>query len=148
MFRPATNADGQGVREMVFRVFEEFGFDREPTDTDLDDIEGSYLAPGGLFEVVERHGQIVGSAGIKPVHEGVCELRKMYLAREVRGCGLGKQLLERMIEAARARGFRRMELETASCLVDALRLYQGYGFSRFQKAVETDRCDLVLARDL
>lgn len=148
IIRPATNADCEQIRNLVFGVFAEFGFEREAADRDLDDIEGRYLSRGGLFEVLERDGKVIGTVGLLPTGDRVCELRKMYLAREERGKGLGRLLLERMIAAARARRFRRMELETASRLVGALRLYERFGFKAIPKSGETDRCDLVMALDL
>src|SRR5207302_1944231 len=131
--RAATNADCENVRELVFGVLAEYGLkgDPEGTDSDLNDIEANYIARGGLFELIETDdGKLMGTAGLFPKTEGICELRKMYLLPQTRGQGLGKQMMERMLAAARALGFRRIELETASPLVEAIGLYTRYGFRR------------------
>jgi GNAT superfamily N-acetyltransferase len=131
IIRPATNGDTENVRMLVFGVLAEFGLagDPETTDADLGDIEGYYLNRGGMFEVIETDRfAIVGSVGIYPMDDRRCELRKMYLAREVRGKGLGKLLLERAISFARSAGFTSIVLETASVLKDAISLYERYGF--------------------
>ena len=150
--RPATNADARAARELVFSVLAEYGLKGEPEgiDRDLVDIEASYFAAGGLFEVVENdEGRIVGTAGLMPLGEGVCELRKMYLLRETRGRGLGKQLLERMLAAARERGYQRMELETATVLKEAIALYERYGFKPIpMHGHASARCDAAYALDL
>jgi putative acetyltransferase len=129
--REATHADQDQVKTLVFGVLREFGLEPSPasTDADLSDIEGAYLNSGGMFEVIERSdGRILGSVGIYPMDEGLCELRKMYLAPEVRGRGLGKLLLERALSHARKAGFRAVMLETAGVLEGAINLYTSYGF--------------------
>ena len=151
VIRPAADTDAEGIRHLVFEVLAEYGLRAEPdgTDADLKDIEAHYLATGGLFEVVEDGGRIVGTVGLVPAGDGVFELRKMYLAREARGRGLGKRLLERALAAARERGGRRVELETASCLVEAIGLYRRYGFQPVSGGnLASPRCDLAFALDL
>ena len=130
--RQAVNDDCAAVRELVFGVLREHGLepDGNTTDADLYDIEAGYR--DGWFVVAEgEDGAIIGSAGIYRLDEQTCELRKMYLAPAARGCGLGKHLLELSLKAARELGFRRVTLETASALQDAIRLYTRYGFRPF-----------------
>lgn len=149
--RNATNADRDAVRELVFSVLAEYGLKNDPTGTDLDmdNIQASYLDRGGIFEVVEADdGRIIGTVGLYPLKDGVCELRKMYLAREARGTGLGKKLMERMLDRARALGFRRMALETAAPLVEAIGLYKRYGFEPTVEHELSARCDQAFALDL
>jgi putative acetyltransferase len=82
--RPATNADGDAVRTLVFEVLREYGLspDSEGTDADLFKIEQHYR--NGWFSVLEVDGQIIGSVGLSPQEKTVMELRKMYLHRDWR----------------------------------------------------------------
>jgi len=149
--RPAANADCEPVRNLVFTVLGEYGLKPDPgcTDADLDDIEQSYLARGGVFYVLqEQDGSIVGSYGLYPTEPGVCELRKMYLHRDYRGRGLGRHLLEDALARARQAGFRRVTLETASVLKEAIRLYETYGFKPFQADHLSCRCDQAYVLEL
>jgi putative acetyltransferase len=149
--RPATNQDAEGIRVLIFSVLEEFGFTPDPTGTDADlfDIEASYLAPGGMFDVAEAaDGTLVGTIGVIPLNESICELRKMYLLPQVRGYGLGRLLLARAIEHARATGFRRMVLETASSLSSAKRLYISKGFIPVESDHLSPRCDQAYSLEL
>ena len=149
--RDGTNADGPAAIEMIFNVLAEYGLKGEPgaTDACLQDIEGNYLRSGGAFEVVENDlGQLVGCYGLLPLEPGVCELRKMYLSANVRGQGLGRRLMDRALMKARALGFRRIELDTASCLKEAISLYEKYHFKPIAKAGIPARCDLSMALDL
>jgi len=122
----------------------EYGLKPDPgcTDADLDDIEQSYLARGGVFYVLEgQDNSIVGSYGLYPMEPGVCELRKMYLHWAYRGKGLGRRLLEDALAHAKQSGVRRITLETASVLKEAIGLYERYGFKPCKATHLSCRCD-------
>lgn len=149
--RRATNADGDAVRELVFGVLAEFGLsgDRAGTDRDLDDIVGNYDERGGRFYVlVDADGSIAGCVGLYPLREEVVELRKMYLRPECRGQGAGRRLLEHALAVARELGFSRVELETNSKLVEAIRMYERYGFRPVEACHVAARCDATFGLDL
>jgi molybdate transport system substrate-binding protein len=149
--RVATEADFDTIRDIVQRVLAEYGLACDPADTDRDlaDIRSSYFARGGLFDViVSAEGAIVGCCGVYPVDPGTCELRKMYLLDSVRGHGLGARLLHRALAFARGQGFRRMELETASVLKNAIGLYTREGFKPIERTHLAGRCDQAYALEL
>lgn len=146
-FRSATGADSAAVRELVFSILAEFGFTPDPagTDADLDDLERSYLARGGAFELVlDRHDRLVGCAGLYPTGAKTVELRKMYLRPEARGQGLGRRLLAHVMEVARELEFDVMELQTASVLDRAIAMYRQAGFQPYEPAERVPRCDIAL----
>ena len=97
------------------------------------DIQASYFAGGGAFDLfVDGPGQVVGSVGLCRVSDSTCELRKRYLAPEVRGGGWGRWLLEHALARASELGFRHVVLETASgCELFALQgQFEGsFGFT-------------------
>jgi putative acetyltransferase len=149
--RPATNSDRAGIEQLVFSILEEYGLRRDPdgTDADLRDIEGNYRAAGGCFDVlVDESGRVAGSVALMPRPDGECEMRKMYLAKEFRGEGHGRALLEHAIERARQLGFRRIVLETAFVLREAIQLYVQRGFRPFKAGHMAARCDCAYALDL
>jgi putative acetyltransferase len=149
--REAANSDADMVRELVFTILTDYGLKPDPatTDSDLADIEGSYFSRGGAFYVYEdSEGAVVGSTGLYPMEEKTCELRKMYLHPEMRGLGLGKKLLEFSLDEARNRGFRRVVLETASVLQEAVQLYRDYGFREYEPPHISCRCDQAFYLDL
>ncbi|MDO8629906.1 MAG: GNAT family N-acetyltransferase [Phycisphaerales bacterium] len=151
LIRSATNADADAIRTLVFGVLGEYGLlaEHEGVDADLSDIEGNYIARGGLFDLVlDDAGQLIGTVGLYPRGDGVAELRKMYLVKIARGRGIGKMLLERVLGRARELGFARIELETSSKLVEAIGLYKRYGFQPFQPDHIACRCDQAWALDL
>jgi putative acetyltransferase len=151
LFRSATNDDRERIEKLVFGVLAEYELKPDPaaTDSDLQDIEGMYLRRGGMFEIVEdADGALLGTVGLYPVNEETCELRKMYFVPEARGKGLGRYVLERAVESARRLGFRRITLETASVLEEAIRLYTRFGFRPFAQSHLSARCDQAYYYDL
>jgi len=149
--RPATNEDRANIERLVFAVLEEHGLEADPanTDSDLLDIQASYFAGGGTFDILMNDSQqIVGSVGLCRVADSVCELRKMYLAPETRGYGWGRRLLEHALARAAELGFHRVVLETASVLHAAIALYERYGFRRYTTEHLAARCDAAYYLDL
>ncbi len=141
--RPATNEDCENVRSLVFGVLREYGLkpDRDGIDRDLDDIESNYINRGGIFEVFEdQEGNLMGTVGLYPFDEKRLELRKMYFLPAIRGKGLGKATLKRMVAVAKEKGYEQMILETASVLKEAIGLYEKFGFSEADQK-HTPRCD-------
>ena len=140
--RPATSADANAVRDLVFGTLLEFGLkpDAKGTDADLFDFPGSYA--GGSFDVlVDRGGLVLGCIGLAPHGEGTLELRKMYLAKDKRGRGFGKMLLDHALRRAKELGAKRITLETAAILQDAVAMYERAGFRPDPSAVYSGRCD-------
>ena len=70
---------------------------------------------------------MLGTYGLFPLNDITCELRKMYFLREIRGRGLGREVLERAVEHARL-GFKTMVLKTISVLKRAIQVYKRFGF--------------------
>jgi putative acetyltransferase len=142
-FRIATNKDTLVIKDIVFSTLQEYGLAPDPgaTDTDIDDVENSYFRNGGYFELSEVEGIPVGTWGLFPIDDSSCELRKMYLRQSARGRGLGKKMMERALKKARDLGFKRIELETASVLKEAIRMYEQYGFKPVRRSHLASRCD-------
>jgi putative acetyltransferase len=142
--RGASNEDREAVTRLVYSVLKEYGLEPDPgaTDADLVDIEQSYFARGGAFLVLEdQDGSIIGAYGLYPLEDQTCELRKMYLHKSHRGKGLGKSLMEGALAEARRLGFKRVILETASVLKEAIALYESYGFVEYEPGHLSTRCD-------
>jgi len=149
--RPASNDDRGAVENLVFAVLAEYDLTPDPdgTDSDLHDIERSYHASGGAFDVlVTRSDEIIGTVALFRVSASVGELRKMYLAPSARGQGLGRRLLEHALDRAAALGFSSIVLETASVLREAVSLYERYGFRPYVSEHLADRCDAAYSLTL
>jgi putative acetyltransferase len=152
LIRETTAADGDAVRTIVATVLAEYGLalDLSDTDSDLKDVPSGYHRRGGSFKVIVRtDGRIVGCGGLMPRLNGRdCEIRKMYLLREARGHGLGKQLLGELVREAAARNAERVVLDTLSVLKEARTLYESFGFKQVPQEHVNARHDLAFALEL
>jgi GNAT superfamily N-acetyltransferase len=150
LFRPARPQDGPAIRELVFSILRERGLPTDAhTDADLDDVWGFYFAAGGDFRVLATEaGEIVGSIGLKPVDKRTIELRKMYLRPVHRGHHHGKRMLEWAITRSRELGFKRITLETAAVLKEAISLYTSHGFKAYDGEKCSSRCDQTYELEL
>ncbi len=141
ILRQAIKSDESRIQEIVFAILPQYGLPIDPqgTDKDLFDIENTY--GGGFFGVVEYKGSVEGSFGLYRISDSVVELRKMYFDSSIRGKGIAKRLVPILFELAKEMGFQKMELETASSLVEAIGLYRSLGFKEKMGENETPRCD-------
>jgi putative acetyltransferase len=155
--RPIAVADNPAVARIIRQVMTEFGAVGENysiSDPEVDAMFEAYPAPGAAFFVVERAGRILGCGGMGPLARGpgaVCELRKMYFLPELRGTGIGAQLLTIILRAARRAGYRRCYLETLGRMHQARRLYRRNGFEEIAAPMgDTGHsgCNSWMVRDL
>lgn len=83
-----------------------------------------------LWVAFDENG-IAGCCGIYPT-EGLdmdtVELVKFYLPPTARGKGIGKALLEKSIESAKAFGYKKIYLESLPHYGNAVKIYQKIGF--------------------
>ena len=136
---------------VISSVLSEYALPWQPEEADKDvlNIEEYYLATSGEFWVIEHQNQIVGTAAYYPIQRGekAVEIRKMYLLPKVRGLGLGKYLLQQLETAIALQGFEQIWIETASILVEAVKLYESNGYLP-TTGVETSRCDRIYVKYL
>jgi GNAT superfamily N-acetyltransferase len=93
------------------------------------------VGEGVDFFVLRVDGRPAGCGGILFVDAtdddvAYGEIKRMYVRPEYRRHGYGIELLERLAEHARSRGYRRLRLETGSRSPDAMGLYERQGFYR------------------
>ncbi|MDF1698181.1 MAG: GNAT family N-acetyltransferase [Saprospiraceae bacterium] len=140
-FRPGTNQDTENIISLVHNVLFEYGLIPEPNGVDLDlsNVEESYR--DGYFGVIEDDEKIVATFGLFPLDNHTVEIRKMYAIPSVRGKGLGTWMVNHLIELAKNNGYKEIELETASSLIEAIQLYQKLGFQEKKFENKTPRCD-------
>lgn len=142
-------SDRSSVSELICSVLAEYNLSYEPegADSDVLNVEKCYWETGGEFWVVETSDRIVGTGGYYPLRRAdkAVEIRKMYLLPEARGQGLGRYLLQLLERAIAAHGFEQIWIETASVLVEAVKLYEGSSYQP-SLGVETERCDRVYVK--
>jgi DNA-binding MarR family transcriptional regulator/GNAT superfamily N-acetyltransferase len=94
------------------------------------DFMAAFSPPRDRIFVAERDRQLVGSIAVKGLPDATAQLRFLLVERSARGCGLGRRLVQRVLDHARHSGDRRVVLETASDLDAARSLYASHGFRK------------------
>jgi putative acetyltransferase len=125
-------------------------------DPEVAAMHAAYAATDARYYVVEHRGAVVGGAGFARLQgtqtaDATCELRKMYFRDVARGRGIGRALLELLLDDMRSVGYGRCYLETTSWMQDAQQLYVGMGFTELPAplgATGHSGCDKFFARKL
>jgi DNA-binding MarR family transcriptional regulator/GNAT superfamily N-acetyltransferase len=84
--------------------------------------------PAGLFVVAFLHAEPIGSGALKFHGRRPAELKRMWVAPQARGLGLGRRLLAELERLALEHGVRTLRLETNKSLVEAIALYRSSGW--------------------
>jgi GNAT superfamily N-acetyltransferase len=97
-------------------------------DDELQHLEVKYGPPRGRLWLALVDGEAAGCIALHPLDDERCELKRLYVKPRFRCRGLGRLLMETMIDAARELGYRHVLLDTLPPLKAAIRLYREQGF--------------------
>ena len=100
-----------------------------PADVHALDHEG-LRDPAVSFYSARRNGELLAIGALKELDDTHGELKSMHTAEAVRGQGIARAMVEHLVGVARARGYRRVSLETGTMDVfaPARSLYRSAGF--------------------
>lgn len=69
------------------------------------------VAPHGVFLVGYEDGDAIAIGGLRPLEDGVCEIKRMYVVPAARSRGVGRALLAALEDAARSLGYVRVRVD-------------------------------------
>lgn len=101
-------------------------------ETGFDDKKGISASgdelrlPAGLLLVATLHDEPVGCGALKLGEHA--QIKRMWVADDVRGLGIGRRLLAELEDQARAHGARKVRLETNKALPEAIGMYRAAGY--------------------
>jgi N-acetylglutamate synthase-like GNAT family acetyltransferase len=114
------------IREYITWLNIDLSF--QDIDTEMDSFPEKYREPEGSF-IVARDGEaLVGCVGLKKLETGICEMKRLFVSDTHKSRGVGKRLVESILEEAKAKGYRKMRLDTLSRMQSAISLYTKFGF--------------------
>lgn len=91
-------------------------------------LPGKYAAPDGRLLLAWKGQTVVGCAALRRVDETTCEMKRVYVRPDARGESLGRRLIERILDEARAAGYSRICLDVLPEFSAAQRIYESLGF--------------------
>jgi GNAT superfamily N-acetyltransferase len=124
--RPATLADLDEIRAMLreYAAWLEIDLCFQNFEEELAGLPGDYAPPRGRLLIAEG----AGCVALRTIDEEICEMKRLYVRPDHRGTGLGRRLVQAIIDEARSVGYGRMRLDTMPKMDSAQRLYASLGF--------------------
>lgn len=119
--------------------------------TELAALPGKYAPPAGeLLLARDIGGAPLGCVALRSIEpDSCCEMKRLYVAPAARGMGLGRALVQAIVEAAAGLGYRELRLDTLPDMIEAQALYERMGFVRIAPYYETPIAGTVfMSRDL
>ncbi len=96
---------------------------------ELASLPGAYGPPSGSLLLARVDRDAAGCVGLRKLEDEICEMKRLYVKRDFRRFGLGRTLVNTLIENACAAGYRYMRLDThPERMGSAVRLYETLGF--------------------
>ena len=107
-----------------------FGLEYQNFEAELAGLPEPYVPPRGRLFLASRGGLSIGTAGLKRLADDTAEVKRLYVVPQVRGRGIGKLLLARIIEEACRIGYGRLRLDShRASMTAAIALYRHFGFT-------------------
>jgi ribosomal protein S18 acetylase RimI-like enzyme len=97
-------------------------------EAELAGLPGRYAPPSGCLLLAMEGDQPAGCVAMRDLGGGTCEMKRLYVAPEHRGRGVGRLLVEVVLQRAERAGYDRMVLDTLPEMAGALALYREFGF--------------------
>jgi len=97
-------------------------------DDELHNFPEKYKEPDGSFIVAKDGNTIIGCVGIRKLEENICEMKRLFVNDHYKGLGIGRELVEKIIEEAKIKNYKKMRLDTLSTMEAALKMYYNNDF--------------------
>lgn len=131
---PRSGDDLQATREIIQEYAQSLGVDLcfQNLEEELATLPGEYAEPRGALYVAKVDGRVAGCVALRPLdasdYPNAAEMKRLYVRSAFRGMGLGRQLAEAALDAARRAGYSCVLLDTLDDMESARALYEDLGF--------------------
>jgi len=119
--RPATTHDVRVVRELIDLYSLQRRLLTKETVTLFESVQE--------FSVAELGSRVIGCGALHVMWDDLAEVRTLAVLEEFRGCGVGKQILNDLIERAKKIGVKRL-----FCLTFETEFFARHGFVKIEGA--------------
>lgn len=126
------NAELETVRQLFLDYQQELNADLcfQSFEAELKDPLKKYGPTTGSLLLAYYQDQPAGCIALQPLPEaGVCEMKRLYVVPSFRKFGIGRKLVQAILDDAKALGYHTMKLDTLDRLQPAIQLYKDFGFT-------------------
>ena len=92
-------------------------------------LPGAYAPPSGRLLLAKLDGAPCGCIALQAIDSATCEMKRLYVRPACRGTGIGRLLIARLLDEARAIGYRTICLDTLPSMTRAAAMYEQLGFT-------------------
>ncbi len=134
LLSPASAADLHATRTIFQEYADSLKVDLcfQGFEDELRSLPGEYAEPRGALLLAWVDGVLAGCCALRPLdssdYSNAAEMKRLYVRQAFRGLGLGRQLTECILDAARKSGYSCVLLDTLDDMESARALYEDLGF--------------------
>ena len=127
---PRTPTDHEAIKALMREYAGSLGFSLAYQDfeTELADFPGKYAPPEGALLLATVSGEAAGTVALRKLDAITCEMKRLYVKPAFRGHGVGRALVEGIIQKACARGCKEVKLDMLPKSTVARGIYERMGF--------------------
>lgn len=135
LITPDSSAHLNATRQIFTEYAAQLGIDLcfQNFEAELVNLPGEYSAPNGALLLALIDGEVAGCCGLRALdsvdYPNAAEMKRLYVRKAFRGFGLGRQLAEAALDAARIAGYHSVLLDTLDDMESARALYAELGFA-------------------
>lgn len=98
----------------------------------LKNCKKEIINKGGYIFFALYNSDVVGTLALSPRDNGIFELNKMAVKKELRGRGIGNQLIDFIINFSKKKNFKSIILYSNTVLKNSIHLYTKFGFNEIE----------------
>ena len=137
LLAPTPN-DMDAVRQIFQEYADSLNIDLEfqGFESEIADLPGEYAAPRGQILLAHVDGALAGCCALRPLDDcdypNAAEMKRLFVRKAFRGFGLGRHLVDSILDSARQAGYDHVLLDTLDDMEAARALYVDLGFESIE----------------
>ena len=131
---PSTDEQFEALRGLFREYAQSLRIDLcfQDFEGELAELPGAYAAPRGAALLALVDEELAGCCALRALdsvdYPNACEMKRLYVRSVFRGAGVGRQLVEAILDCARLIGYDCVLLDTLDDMESARALYHDLGF--------------------
>jgi putative acetyltransferase len=131
VFSQARDPESVGIARALFQEYAEAiakDLEYQRFTAELAALPAPHIPPDGALLIAHAGTDVAGCVCLRPLGDGIGEIKRLYVRPTYRKWGLGKRLVEAVIQASRRAGHCELRLDTLASMISARALYRRLGF--------------------